>query len=220
MDMGDKAKFHTIESHLSPKLHRELHQAPKPKEVSYGVFKDTKQVRSKIAPKKQNLEKQEARRKKIGAFHMKFVKRMALKSKNVLDALRGHERPEAMSLEPEPLLPSAVSDLTCLDAVGCRRNALIKRTRGLPVFSPLDEWEPFSAQALPEVDFVYIQVEGRVHMGLFPFTGSRWYAAEVCEYLLERQIVGVGNCKAALRATRHVPSDALERMMRTIEDVY
>jgi hypothetical protein len=51
-DLSDKSKFHTIESHLSPKIYRELHCAPKPKEVSYGVFKEAKQIKSKLAPKK------------------------------------------------------------------------------------------------------------------------------------------------------------------------
>ena len=34
----DLDRLHTIESHLSPKVWRELHYGPKPKEVSYGVF--------------------------------------------------------------------------------------------------------------------------------------------------------------------------------------
>ena len=33
-------KLHTIESHMSPRVWRELHCAPKPKEVSYGVFEE------------------------------------------------------------------------------------------------------------------------------------------------------------------------------------
>ena len=57
MALNDKSKFYTIESRLSPKLYRDLHQAPKPKEVSYGVFKDTKQIKNKLAPKKQAPEK-------------------------------------------------------------------------------------------------------------------------------------------------------------------
>ena len=36
----DLDRLHTIESHLSPKVWRELHCGPKPKEVSYGVFEE------------------------------------------------------------------------------------------------------------------------------------------------------------------------------------
>jgi 5-methylcytosine-specific restriction endonuclease McrA len=43
-DLSEKSKFHTIESHLSPQLYRDLHCAPKPKEVSYGVFESSKEL--------------------------------------------------------------------------------------------------------------------------------------------------------------------------------
>ena len=54
--MNDTSKFHTIESHMSPKLLRDLHNAPKPKEVSHGIFKETKKIQSKLAPKKPTQE--------------------------------------------------------------------------------------------------------------------------------------------------------------------
>ena len=99
-------------------------------------------------------------------------------------------------------------------------NALVKRTRGLPVFSPLDEWEPFSLSGLPAADFVYIQVEGRLHEGLFPYTGARLYAAEVCEYMLERGIVYVHHCKAMITATRHVPTELLDKNLEVIRNAF
>jgi hypothetical protein len=147
--------------------------------------------------------------------------------------------------------------------------ALTKRTRGLPVFSPLDEWEPFDSRPLADWDFVFVDLEALVedlhaqqvfkwlgeceeieaqrkeiqgdatepvdedllpqvpleptrpqvyvHEGLFPYTGSRWYAAEVCEWLLQNDRIPVGACRAGLRATRHVPSDVLTKHFATLE---
>jgi hypothetical protein len=211
MALNDKSKFHTIESHMSPKMHREFHMAPKPKEVSYGIFKETKQIKKKVAPKKQEPEQ---RQKLIGKA-LKFQgrsdaqKRKAFKAKHVKDMLQKHEKPEIVETKPQLMLPDHVSEVKCLDAKGCRLNAIVKRTRGLPVFSPLDESEPFRLEDLPSLDFVFIQIHGRVHRGLYPYTGSRWYAAETCEYLLEQKIITPANCKAAFRATRHVPSSVL-----------
>ena len=37
--------------------------------------------------------------------------------------------------------------------------ALTKRTRGLPVFSPLDDWEPLDIAKLPGYDFVFVDLE-------------------------------------------------------------
>ena len=105
----------------------------------------------------------------------------ALKTKHIKDALQKHEKAEIVLTAPVPVLPSHISQLACLDAKGCRLNALVKRTRGLPIFSSLDEWQPFDREAVKDVDFVFIQIDGRLHKGLFPYTGNRWYAAEICE---------------------------------------
>ena len=222
MDLNEKAKFHTIESHLSPKLYRELHLAPKPKEVSYGVFEDTRGLKNKIVQRTRDPKKIDLRMQKIRNFHLKFMgaKRHDLKVQNIKDLLQRHQRPEKVGTALTPALPSHISQLKCMDAVGCRLNALIKRTRGLPVFSPLDEWEPFSMDLLPLADFVFIQVDGRLHEGLFPYTGSRAYAAEVCEYMLEHGIIREMNCKAILRSTRHIPSDVLEEQLDIIDEAY
>ena len=129
MELNDTSKFHTIESHMSPKLYRELHQAPKPKEVSYGVFQDDQQLKNRLAPKKQPQEKVEERAKKMLDFQRRFlnVKKNALKTKHIKDALLGHDSAEIVSTERLPVLPSHVAQLKCLDAVGCRLNALVKR---------------------------------------------------------------------------------------------
>ena len=113
---------------MSPKLYRDLHQAPKPKEVSYGVFKETKHLKNKLAPKKQAPEKVDERLKKVRDFQIRFsgVKKTAMTTKHIKDALQNHEQAEIVSRVPEPVLPSHISQLKCLDAKGCRLNALLK----------------------------------------------------------------------------------------------
>ena len=166
----NKNLHYTIESHLSPHLRRELHQAPKPQEVVYG------------------LPWRERKNKKA-------------KTQNVMDTLNNHPVPETS--EAIAILGN-VKDIYCLDAVKCRLNALTKRTRGLPVFCPLDDWEPFQLAKLPEYDFVFIDLGARVHIDTFPYTGSRPYAAEVCEWLLDKKIISACHCKFGLRASARV----------------
>ena len=220
-DLNEKSRFHTIESHLSPKLYRDLHCAAKPKEVSYGVFSDSQQVKRKLAPKKPDEKALEKKRLVLGKFAKAALKRsQEMRTENVRDLLAKHENPEVVVASKQLAIPNHISVLKCIDAIGCRTNALVKRTRGLPVFSPLDEWQPFSLKGLPAADFVYIEVEGRLHEGLFPYTGPRPYAAEVCEYMLERGTVHVHQCKAMLTATRHVPAERFERNLEVIKAVY
>jgi len=172
---------HTIESHCSPQLWRQLHHSPKPKEVTFGAFQE-------------------------------------FPEKHVGDLLTGHVYPEAARRRVEPCIPSGVQHVWCMDAQKCRLFALTKRTRGLPVFSPMDEWEPFDARPLKEWDFVYIDIGCRVHPDVFPWTGDRWYAAEIAEYLLDNGIISLEHCKAGLCATRHIPSSKLAQHVETIRD--
>jgi hypothetical protein len=166
----NKNLHYTIESHLSPHMRRELHQAPKPQEVVYG------------------LPWRERKNKKA-------------KTQNVMDSLSQHPVPETS--EAIAILGN-VKDIYCLDAVKCRLDALTKRTRGLPVFCPLDDWEPFQLAKLPEYDFVFIDLGARFHRDTFPHTGSRPYAAEVCEWLLDKKIISACHCKFGLRASARV----------------
>jgi len=222
-DLSEKSKFHTIESHLSPQLYRDLHCAPKPKEVSYGVFESSKEIRKKICPKKRlDAEAVEKKRLVLGKFQKAMqLRSQAMKTECVKDLLSRHQKPEVVTVETKRLaIPNHVAVLKCIDAVGCRTNALVKRNRGLPVFSPLDEWQPFRLEDLRSADFVYIEVEGRLHDGLFPYTGPRPYAAEVCEYMLERGTVYVHHCIATLTATRHVPPKLFEKNLETLKTVY
>ena len=223
LDLSEKSKFHTIESHLSPQLYRDLHCAPKPKEVSYGVFESSKDIRKKLDTKRRpDAQAVEKKRLVLGKF-VKAIqsKSRAMKTECVRDLLSGHQKPEVVTTSQQKLaIPNHVAVLKCIDATACRTNALVKRTRGLPVFSPLDEWQPFRLEDLPKADYVYIEVEGRLHEGLFPYTGPRPYAAEVCEYMLERGTVYVHHCKASLTATRHVPPELFEKNLEVLKTVY
>jgi hypothetical protein len=172
LNAGVLPKYHTIESHLSPKLWRELHNAPKPKEVSFGLLEESH-------------------------YHIQ-------------DLLSGHPKPE----RPCPKPAKKPDRVMCLDAVRCRSNALTQR-RALPIFCPLDEPEPYYDA---DWDFVYIDMECRVHRGLFPYTGSRWYAAEVARYLLDTGM-SVECCKAGLRATRHIPGAELAAHIETLASI-
>ena len=52
----------------------------------------------------------------------------------------------------------------------------------MPFFSPLDEPEVFDAAKLPRLDFVFVDAGEKRSL---PYTGARWYAAEVVQYMLE-----------------------------------
>jgi len=274
-DGVDKTRFHTIESHMSPQLREQLHCAPKPKEVSYGVFEEKKLQRA-VAPKTRDPEKLEKRKVAIQKLLGRIWKgaKNKNKAKNVRDLLVKHPKPQAARTE-KLVIPPGVSELKCMDAKGCRVLALTKRTRGLPVFCPLDEWEPFVVADLSAYDFVFVDLEAHAkdafademfaflgeleeteairaqilkdlevedgesvdeellpplpeepvqpqaycHEGLFPYTGARWYAAEVCEHLLEKQLIPAGACRAGLRATRHIPSAVLAEHFQKLDTV-
>ena len=172
----------TVESHNPPHLFREVHMAPKPQEVIYGV------------PWKKKATKH-------------------AKAQNVSDLLSQHPVPE-ISEDSEIL--GKFKDVFCLDAVKCRLFALTKRSRGLPVFCPLDDWEPFEISKLPEYDFVFIDLgDVRLHKNLFPHTGSRPYAAELCEWLLEHKIITASDCKVGLKASARVMD--FEKAVQAIE---
>jgi hypothetical protein len=131
---------------------------------------------------------------------------------DIKDLLNKHPNPERVGSQKKQK-----GTVLCLDAVGCRVNALAKRERGLPVFCPLDEPEPYDKlDGTEEWDFVYIDMECRVRPGLFPYTGSRWYAAELADYLLAKKIINESCCKAGLRATRHIPSSDLTKHIDTL----
>ena len=220
--LGDRTLLHTIESHLSPAMRRMLHQAPKPKEVSWGCFKDVRQIKRKLVPSRGEL-KRESVLKKMKDWHLKYIKSRRLgKSKNVKDGLGRYtfSQQRTVFVDPLPEIPNYCSKLKCLDAVGCRRNALLKCRRGLPVFSPTDDWEMYSRETLPAADFVFVDIGKPPHPGVFPYTGSRWYAAEVCEYMLGRALITDADCKAVLRATRHVPGELLGKQMDLLAEVY
>jgi hypothetical protein len=70
------------------------------------------------------------------------------------------------------------------------------------------------------VDFVFVQVDAELHSGLFPYTGARWYAAEVVEYMLAQGTIRDEHCRSSLTATRHVEAETLQKHLNTIKQVY
>jgi hypothetical protein len=173
---------HTLESHNPPHLYRELHMAPKPQELVYGVSS-----RKKASRQRNQL--------------------------NVSDLLSHHPVPE---ISEDTAILGKFNEVFCLDAVRCRLFALTKRSRGLPIFCPLDDWEPFAITKLPEYDFVFIDLgDVRIHKGMFPYTGSRPYAAELCEWLLDHKIITASDCKVGLQASARIMD--FEKVVQAIE---
>ena len=280
MELNDKTKFHTIESHMSPQLREMLHCAPKPKEVTFGTLKAST-LKSAVGRAKPDEDVVRRKRLKLEVNLRKTHKRF-VKTRHIADLLKKHPMPR--ETKPKLDVPAGISTIHCLDAKSCRVYALTKRTRGLPVFSPLDDWEAFELAKLPGYDFVFIDLEAhaeeehaqrmfaflaeleeypaeleetkavraqilkdleyedgddvdedllpplpeepvepikpqaQIHEGLFPYTGARWYAAEVCDYLLEKELIPQGACRAALRATRHVPGHLLATYFEALDD--
>jgi hypothetical protein len=212
---------HTIESHLSLELYRDLHRAPKPMEVSWGYYDSTEKLKemlhTRVDSEEKRLKLQKARLR-YAAMWLKV--RKAGKAKHLRDTLLKHPKPREVYIESVPQLQKKCATLKCLDAVGCRSNALLKCSRGLPVFSPIDSRKPFVRAAIESVDFVFVQVDAELHSGLFPYTGARWYAAEVVEYMLERGTIRDEDCRASLTATRHVEAKTLQEHLDKIKEVY
>jgi hypothetical protein len=178
-------------------LYKTLHQAPKPREISFGVF-SRPQLARKLRTRKITLEKHT---EKLVRYNTRFLKQSykALKEKKVEEwYLKMMKKLEA---------PNSVSQLLCMDARSCRVFALTKRTRGLPIFSPVDEWETFEEAKMPDYDFVYVDADMSKcedAFEKFPYTGPRVYAAEVVEYMLLHKDVVIEDCKLGLRASRHM----------------
>ena len=125
-----------------------------------------------IEPKVEPEDKKQQRVKRYDLWKGKRIlaKRMG-KAKLIKVVVLRQRNARVVSIVHIPELPKKCSELKCLDAVGCRSNALLKCSRGLPVFSPLDSWKPFSRETLPDVDFVFVEVEGPVrsgHLGSLP----------------------------------------------------
>ena len=197
---------------MSPKLFRELHKAPKPAEVSYGVFENDA-LKRKIRPKK---HKEEVLKMRLGSWGKKLqVQRSHPKAKHVYDLLQKRPEPR-MAAKPRLIIPNGISELRCMDAKSCRVYALTKRMRGLPIFCPLDEPEPFEDKAIEDWDFVYVKAPSAA----FPYTGERWYAAEVAEYMLDNKLLCPGYCKAGLRASKHIDPKLLGQHFETIKAIW
>jgi hypothetical protein len=100
---GVSTSIFTVHSHTSPKLWRDLVNAPKPKEIRYGyrdptilpravtTFKDGVQIRTAPSAKR-------------------------AKTQHVLDLLTGHPQPE---VQIKPQIQAGTKTVRCLDAIKC-----------------------------------------------------------------------------------------------------
>ena len=59
----------------------------------------------------------------------------------------------------------------------------------------------------------------RIHKGIAPYTGSRWYIGEICEDLLDRGVITCSQCKAALRAGTRLSCEKFAEAIEKITDV-
>jgi hypothetical protein len=202
-----------IESQMSPKLWNELHRAPKPVEVSWGTTVSTEALAKKLTPRRPN-DKQKQKLKGRLEWAKKAYKTI-VKTKHVKDLLLKRANPRTTTTKPVML--DGINELRCMDAKSCRVNGLTKRTRGLPIFSPLDEPRTFYAEELPSLDFVYVDAGKKV---TFPYTGSRWYSAELVEHMLETSIIEEEHCEAGLEASRHMSPALLEEYFEIIRNCW
>ena len=204
---------HTIESQLSVHLWTRLHKCPKPREVSWGVFTSTDKLGEKVVPRK--LKPQQA---KVLENRLQFARKTyqkAVKTHHVKDVLLKKTNPRTTCTDPVKL-HSRGNVLSCMDAKSCRVNAIVQRDRGLPIFSPLDEEEEFRVDCLVDADFVYVDTYRAVDGEDFPYTGSRFYAAEVVQYMLRIGVIREEDCKASLTASRHIHPDQLNVYLESI----
>ena len=96
-------------------------------------------------------------------------------------------------------------------------NGLTKRDRGLPIFCPLDEPELFDLGRLRKLDFVYVDA-GTKHS--FPYTGARWYTAELVQHMLDVKVVEIEHCMAGLEASRHMSPALLAEYFELIKQCW
>ena len=204
--------MHTIESQLSPKMWKELHKCPKPVEVSWGPS-STQALAKKLVPRRLNDQQ---RQKLKGKLEWAKRAHKSMKAKHVLDLLMKRLKPRTVATK-KPIIPDGISQLHCMDAKSCRVYGLTKRDRGLPIFCPLDEPEPFDLRRLRKLDFVYVDA-GTKHS--FPYTGSRWYTAELVQHMLDIRVVEVEHCMAGLEASRHMSPALLAEYFELIKQCW
>ena len=203
-------RSHTLESQFAPHLWEDFHKGPKPVEVSWGLYSCTKDLERKLAPRNITEKKKNVLKDKLQFARRSFQSRGTL---NVKDLLLKKKNPRVVKTEKLPVQDKG-NVLHCLDVKRCRVNALIQRDRGLPIFCPLDEAEPFKPEDLPHVDFVFVDA-GAVHNR--PYTGSRYYPVEVVQYTLHVQAVSLDDCKMSLKASRHYPPAELAKHFEVLE---
>ena len=144
-------------------------------------------------------------------------------------------KPSCMVFKPEdiedmPCTSAKVASSQAVDIVRSRFNALYEIAEpGLPIFTALDSSEAVSpSEPLP--DLVYVDTEAdhpadlASLMASLPYNGPGWYMRPAVEFLLHTCKVTWADLKRGVRATAHVPGDAMrdafDVLDRAWDDVY
>ena len=114
----------------------------------------------------------------------------------------------------------------CIDAIGCRENAIVDSDLALPVFSPLDEPE-LCHDANGDLkrdpmywDYIYVDVPDGDAKDRFPYTGRRFYWKGAIRYMLEKKRIEHRHLKAGIRASKHVSPSALKEAFEIIKAIW
>ncbi|NDD64945.1 MAG: HNH endonuclease, partial [Acidobacteria bacterium] len=208
-------RIHTVESHMSPKLWRDLHKAPKPAQICWGLFETSSQLQEKLQSNKQKMEDNANK-----ALKLNLSWALSQRSKKVpikKDLVLKKDKPRVVN--KIAALPEDANMLQCMDARSCRVFALTKRTRDLPIFSALDELEPFNLDLLPKYQFVYVDA-GTDIIDREPYFGPTLYAAEVVEYMLDIHVIRLEHCVAGLQSTRSMSAGTVAQHFQSIRDCW
>ena len=118
------------------------------------------------------------------------------------------------------------SKVNCIDAIGCRANAILDNFDALPVFSPLDEPElchdefGIMKQDPMYYDYLYVNVPDGDEKDRFPYTGRRFYWKGAVRYMLAKGRIELRHLQAGIRATKHVSPSVLNEAFKTIKELW
>jgi 5-methylcytosine-specific restriction endonuclease McrA len=109
-----------------------------------------------------------------------------------------------------------------LDVKGCRRNALLKNTEPLPLYSPLDVPKPAVEGRLAPYSFVDIGTPRTREQFLrsLPYRGAGWYWIGAVKHMLHRGVIAWPDIKLSLWPTAQLEADVLPRLLGQLEAVW
>jgi len=117
------------------------------------------------------------------------------------------------------------AEVNCIDAIGCRENALVDNDDALPIFSPLDAPElchdengNFKHEPM-YYDYLYVDIPDGDEKGRFPYTGRRFYWKGAVRYMLAKGKIEPRHLKAGIRATKHHSPSALGEVFKNIKEL-